>query len=204
MIHVTIHHWIANVAGPSFLAVMPIKPMRTTMNLLALAALAAGACARTPNRSTAMPDPTTEENRRNVDQLFNTCFNDGDLGIIDGLFSPDYVGPLGDRGPDGFKKVVVGLRTAFPDIHYTVDDVVAEEDKVAVRWRWAGTHEAAFRTFPATHKRFSNTGTGIFRFRDSKIVAATLETDRLGFLQQMGAVPPDVVPNVRPSPSPAR
>jgi steroid delta-isomerase-like uncharacterized protein len=147
-----------------------------------------------------MPDPTAEENKRHVDELFNTCFNGGDLGLLDRLVSPDYVGPVGDRGPDGFKKIVVGLRTAFPDIHYTVDDVVAENDKVAVRWHWSGTHEATFRVFPATHKTFSNTGTGIFHFRGGKIVAAALETDRLGFLQQVGAVPSDAQLYARPSP----
>jgi steroid delta-isomerase-like uncharacterized protein len=179
---------------------MRIKPMRTTTNLLALAALAATACASTPNRSAAMPDPTQEENKRHVDQLFDSCFNGGDLGLLDRLVSPDYVGPVGDRGPNGFKKVVATLRTAFPDIHYTVDDLIAESDKVAVRWHWSGTHEAAFRVFPATHKKFSNTGTGIFHFRGGKIVAATLETDRLGFLQQVGAVPPDAQLYARPSP----
>ena len=151
-----------------------------------------------------MADSTRDDNKHKIDQLFDTCFNRGDVGLLDELVSPDYVGPQGDRGPAGFRGIVVGLRTAFPDIHYTVDEVVAEGDKVAVRWHWAGTHEAAFRTFPATHKKFSNTGTGIFQFRDSKIVAATLETDRLGFLQQVGAVPLDVVANARPSPSEAR
>ena len=148
-----------------------------------------------------MPDPTRDENKRKVDQLFDTCFNRGDLGLLDELVSPDYIGAQGDRGPAGFKGIVAGLRTAFPDIHYTVDDVVADSDKVAVRWRWSGTHQGAFRAFPATHKSFSSTGTGIFRFQGGKIVAATLETDRLGFLQQMGVVPPDAVLNTRPSPS---
>jgi len=146
-----------------------------------------------------MTDATREENKRHIQRLYDTCFNQGDLGVLDQLVSPDYVGPLGERGPDGFKKIVVGLRTAFPDIHYTVDDVVAEDDKVAVRWHWTGTHEAAFRVFPATHKKLSTTGAGIFKFGGGKIVAATLETDRLGFLQQVGAVPSDAQLYARPA-----
>ena len=98
---------------------------------------------------------------------------------------------------------MVGLRTAFPDIHYTLDDVVAEGDRVAVRWHWTGTHKAPFRAFPATGKAVTNPGTGIFRFQDGKIVAAALETDRLGFLEQIGVVPPNVGlgPRRRPVPT---
>jgi len=142
-----------------------------------------------------MPDTTRDENKRNVDRLFEACFNQGDVGLLEELVSPEYVGLQGERGPAGFKGIVVGLRTAFPDIHYTVEDVVAENDKVAVRWHWTGTHEAPFRAFPASHNKVTSTGAGIFRFRDGKIIAATLETDRLGFLQQVGVVPPDAVLN---------
>src|SRR4051812_37790630 len=86
---------------------------------LALAAVCAAACANqsTPSpsasRSNAMIDQTRETNKRTVGQLFET-FNQGDLGAIDQLVGPEYVGAQGDRGPAGFKAVVVGLRTAFP------------------------------------------------------------------------------------------
>jgi steroid delta-isomerase-like uncharacterized protein len=164
---------------------------------LALAALIASACSHPSTRSTAMSD-----NKRNVDQLFQTCFNQGDLGLLDQMVSPDYVGPQGDKGPAGFRGIVVGLRTAFPDIHYTIDEVVAEDDRVAVRWHWTGTHRAPFRAYPATGKAMTNTGTGIFRFRDGKIISAALETDRLGFLQQVGALPENALLGLRPSPPP--
>ena len=105
-----------------------------------------------------MPDTIRDENKRNVDRLFEACFNHGEVGLLEELVSPEYVGLQGDRGPAGFKGIVVGLRTAFPDIHYTVEDVVAENDKVAVRWHWTGTHEAPFRTFPASHHKVTSTG----------------------------------------------
>lgn len=148
-----------------------------------------------------MSEQTREENKRNVGKLFET-FNKGDLGLVDELVAPEYVGPQGDRGPAGFKGVVVGLRTAFPDLHYTVDDLVAEGDRVAVRWHWTGTHRAPFRAFPPTGKTVSNTGAGLFWFKEGKIVAAALETDRLGFLEQIGAVPENVGRGPRPSPAP--
>lgn len=135
-----------------------------------------------------MTDDSRETNRQTVERLFQT-FNQGDLALVDSLVGPEYVGPQGDRGPAGFKAVVVGLRTAFPDLRYTIDDTLAEGDRVAVRWHWTGTHQGPFRAFPATGKAVSNTGAGIFRFKGGKIVAAVLETDRLGFLEQIGAVP---------------
>ena len=148
-----------------------------------------------------MPDQTRDQNRRNVQKLFET-FNQGDLDLLDELVSPDYIGPQGDKGPGGFRAVVLGLRGAFPDIHYTIDDVVADGDRVAVRWHWTGTHQAPFRAFPPTGKAVSNPGLGIFRLEGGKIVAATLETDRLGFLQQVGAVPENIGLAPRPSPAP--
>ena len=118
-----------------------------------------------------MSDQTRDENKRNVETLFDDCFNQGDLGLIDQLVGPEYVGPQGDKGPAGFRAVVVGLRTGFPDIHYTLEDVIAEGDRVAVRWHWTGTHKGPFRAFPPTGKTFTNPGVGIFQFKDGKIVA---------------------------------
>jgi steroid delta-isomerase-like uncharacterized protein len=156
---------------------------------IALALVAAAGCATTTAGSKHMSDA----NKRHIEELYERCFNQGKMDVMDRLVAPDYVGPQGDKGPESFKRTVIGLRTAFPDIHYAVSDVVAEGDRVAVRWRWSGTHKGPFRAFAATGKPFSNTGTAIFHFRDGKIVAAAIETDRLGFLQQLDVVPPDAV-----------
>jgi steroid delta-isomerase-like uncharacterized protein len=139
-----------------------------------------------------MSDQTRDENKRKIETLFDNCFNQGDLGLLDQLVAPEYVGPQGSKGPGGFRGIVVGLRTGFPDIHYTLEDMIAEGDRVAVRWHWTGTNKGPFRAFPPTGKTFTNPGVGIFQFKDGKIVAAAMETDRLGFLEQMGIVPPGV------------
>jgi steroid delta-isomerase-like uncharacterized protein len=146
--------------------------------------------AHSSSRSIAMTD-LRETNKQNIKRLFET-FNQGELSLVDTLVAPEYVGPQGDKGPAGFKAVIGGLRAAFPDLHYTVDEALAEDDLVAVRWHWTGTHQGPFRAFPATGKAVTNTGAGIFRLKDGKIVSADLETDRLGFLEQMGAVPANV------------
>jgi len=151
-----------------------------------------------------MPDQPAEANKRAVAALFDGCFNRGDLALLDQLVAPTYVGPQGSRGPGGFRGIVAGLRTGFPDIHYTLDEVIAEGDRVAVRWRWTGTNSGSFRAFAPTGKTFTNPGLGIFRFEDGKIVSASMETDRLGFLEQMGVVPAGVGLGPRPaSPSTA-
>lgn len=148
------------------------------------------------------PDPvltgqTREDQKRKVTMLFE-AFNRGELGVVDELVGAEFAGPQGQNGPAGFKAVVVGLRVAFPDIRYTLDDVVVEGDRVAARWHWVGTHKAPFRDFPANGRTISHTASGIFRFKAGKIVAATLEMDRLGFLEQLGAVPTGIANGPRP------
>jgi steroid delta-isomerase-like uncharacterized protein len=144
------------------------------------------------------------QNTQTIQKLFE-AFNHDDLRPYETLVAPDYVGPQGDaRGPAAFRAIVGGLRTAFPDIHYIVDDLIAGGDQVAVRWHWTGTHKGAFRGHPPTGRSVTNSGLGIFRLRGGRIVAASLETDRLGFLQQIGVIPEGVGGAGRPpSPGPA-
>lgn len=135
-----------------------------------------------------MTHDETTQNKHTVERLFAT-FNGDDLGALDGLVAESYTGPQGEKGPAGFRAVIGGLRAAFPDLHYTLDDIVAENDEVAVRWHWTGTHKAPFRGHPATGKVVTNNGLGIFHLRGDKVMTAVLETDRLGFLQQLGIIP---------------
>jgi len=143
------------------------------------------------NMSNKMTTDPRNDNKRTIEKLFET-FNHDDLRPLDELVSAEYVGPQGGTGPAGFRTVTVGLRTAFPDLHYTLDDLLAEKDEVAVRWHWTGTHQGAFRNYAPTGKAVLNNGIAIFRLQGGKIVAGSLETDRLGFLQQIGAVPENV------------
>jgi steroid delta-isomerase-like uncharacterized protein len=138
-----------------------------------------------------MSQPANEDAKRSVRTLFE-AFNHGDLSSMDELVAPEFVGPQGAKGPAALKAVTMDLRAAFPDLHYTVDELFAEEERVAVRWHWTGTHQAPFGALPATGKRLSNSGVGVFRVRHGQIIAADILTDRLGFLQQIGAVPPNL------------
>lgn len=133
----------------------------------------------------------TDANKQLVRRLYHDYLNPGHLDRLDEIIAPDFVGAGGLQGPAAFSTVIAGLRGAFPDLIYTVEDVVGDGDRVAVRWTWRGTHTAAFRSFAPTGKRIENTGVAIFQVADGKLVRAWVETDRLGFLQAVGAVPYD-------------
>lgn len=130
-----------------------------------------------------------EQNKNRVRRIYEQCLNAGKLELLDDLVAPEFVGVQGERGPDGFENTLAGLRTAYPDIHFTIEDMIAEGDRVAIRWRWAGTQTGPQRGFPPSGAAVTDTGIAIYELRDGKIIRAWLETDRLGVLQQIGVVP---------------
>lgn len=124
-----------------------------------------------------------------IRSLYEDCINTGRLELLTQLVSDDYADGNGGRGVSAFGKNIVELRTGFPDIHFTIEDLIAERDRVVVRWKWEATHDGPFRGIQPTHKRMNNTGIAIYELKDGKVVRNWLETDRLGALQQMGVVP---------------
>ena len=126
-------------------------------------------------------------NRVVVRRLYEEVINARRLEQAGQLVHDEYEGPAGDRGPAGFVATVRDLLQGFPDIVFTIEDLVEEGDRVAVRWHWVATHAGRFRTFDATHKRVTNSGIAIYQLRDGKVLRSWLETDRLGALQQIGA-----------------
>jgi predicted ester cyclase len=123
-------------------------------------------------------------NKQTIRSLYEEALSGHRLQLIDELFAPEFPG-----GAAGFRAQIAGLISAFPDIQYTVLDLVAEGERVAVRWQWAGTHAAPFRGFAPTQAKVSNDGMAIFAFSGGRIAGVELQTDRLGFLQQLGIVP---------------
>jgi predicted ester cyclase len=144
-----------------------------------------------------MPE-TTGTHEQAVRRLYEEGVNGGKAQLFEELISEDYVDELGGRGPAAFAGNVASLRAGFPDIRFTLREVVAEGDRVAVRWTWEGTHAGTFRSWAATGRRVTNSGIAIYRFQQGRIVGVTLETDRLGVLQQIGAIPEGLVPGGPP------
>ena len=138
-----------------------------------------------------MSNSLHDRNKHIVRSLFEQGLNQQRSDVLDAVVAPEYVDALGEHGPAAFQKLMERLRGGFPDIEYTLDELVAEDDAVAARWYWTGTHRGAFRGIAPTERRVTNNGIAIFHLRAGKVVAATLETDRLGFLQGIGVVPPN-------------
>lgn len=131
----------------------------------------------------------SDANKQLVRRLYDDYLNPGRLDRLGEIVSPDFQGAGPQRGPAAFSGVIGGLRAAFPDLRYTVEDLVGDGDRVAVRWSWRGTHTGAFRGIAPTGKQVVNTGFAIFEVTDGKLARAWVETDRLGFLVAIGAVP---------------
>jgi predicted ester cyclase len=127
--------------------------------------------------------------RRIVEELFSQ----GDLAVADELMSADiihhsYGAPL--SGVEHAKEQVVALRRAFPDYHLTVDDELAEGDKVVQRITAHGTHERAFLDVPPTGNRVTYEMMQILRFGpDGKVTEHWSTVDLLSVYQQLGAAP---------------
>jgi steroid delta-isomerase-like uncharacterized protein len=121
------------------------------------------------------------------------------MALVDELFAPDYVNhvagsPIEFRGPEGEKQFDAAYSQAFPDARLTVEDMIAEGDRVASRLSYRGTHTGEFQGIPATGKQFMTTGIQIIRIADGKIAEAWSQPDTLGLLQQLGVVPiPELV-----------
>lgn len=129
------------------------------------------------------------------------AFNLGDWDAVDRLFAPDYVDHDPYRanlppGPAGVKQAWTGFRAAFPDLHATIEDLIAEGDKVAVRGAIRGTHLGELMGIPPTGKRVTMTLIDVNRIGGGKLAERWAEADMLGMLQQLGVVPgpPDAVP----------
>lgn len=131
----------------------------------------------------------SESNARLVRRLYDEHINPGRLDNLDAIVAPDFIGAGDVRGPAAFAASMRGLREALPDLAYTLEDVVASGDRVAIRWTLRGTHTGPFRTFPPTGKRIKSTGVAIFQVADDKLVRAWVENDRLGFFTAIGALP---------------
>jgi steroid delta-isomerase-like uncharacterized protein len=138
---------------------------------------------------------STEENKAVVRRIYEE-WNKGQeatMAALEELFAPAYVyhgpGVFGDMDLAGAKQMTPAFFTAFPDQHTTVEDLIAEGDKVVSRYTLRATHQGEFMGVPATGKVVTYTGIIITRFAGGKDVEDWESLDALGLLQQLGAIP---------------
>ncbi len=136
----------------------------------------------------------SEQNKNVVRRVFEEHWNGKNAALVSEFFAPTVSLYTPDgvlTGLDGASLLFQAYATAFPDFHLAIDEVVAEGDKVVVRYAFTGTHRGPFADIPASGKQASVTnGIGIFRVVSGKVSEAHFAWDKYGLLQQLGAVAP--------------
>jgi steroid delta-isomerase-like uncharacterized protein len=127
-------------------------------------------------------------------RLIVEVWNRGNFAVVDEVVASDYLGhsstPAGEtHGPAGYKQFYASLRKAFSDLRVTVEDQIAEGDKVVTRWTARGTHLGDFRGIPPTGQHGAITGVTIDRIANGKVVECWTNADDLGMLRLLGIVP---------------
>lgn len=126
---------------------------------------------------------------------FEEAFNQGKLEVADeiiaeGAVNHDPADPEESVGPAGFKSQIELYRTAFPDLKFTIEDVIADGDMVVIRWTSSGTHKGELMGLAPTNKVATSAGISIDKIADGKIVESWNNWDTLGLMRQLGAAPP--------------
>jgi steroid delta-isomerase-like uncharacterized protein len=135
---------------------------------------------------------STEENEAVISRFIDEVQNQHNVGALDDLFSPNFIDHSGISNPpnlDGTKQFFTMLFTAFPDIRATIQDQVAEGDKVWCRKTFHGTHQGEFMGIPPTGTAVEIDVIDIHRVVDGQIVEHWAVADMLGLMQQLGAIP---------------
>ena len=139
---------------------------------------------------------STADNKNVINAFVEDVINHGRLERADDLVLADFVEldplPGQSQGREGLKEIIAQQRTAFPDIHWVIDEMLAEGAKVSTRFTWSGTHRGTFLGIPATHRRITVKGVVIYRLEAGKMADSRILMDSLGMMQQLGVLP---VPN---------
>ena len=125
-----------------------------------------------------------------VVSLWLHWWNTGDTAIADRIYAPDYrrnATDMSESGPEQVKRLVAMYRAAFPDLHFEIEGMVSDGDRVAVRWIATGTHQAPVLGLPATNRHVSLIGCDVLRLRDDLIAESWSYYDRLALMEQLRA-----------------
>jgi steroid delta-isomerase-like uncharacterized protein len=135
---------------------------------------------------------STEENKAIVRRMTEVFYNQGNIESADQFFAPSYVhhDPASPhvRDRDGLKEVVRTFGAGCPDLHITIDELLAEGDTVTKRWTYHATHTGDLSGMMPTGKRITMSGLELFRLADGKIMECWLGYDNLSLMQQLGVI----------------
>jgi steroid delta-isomerase-like uncharacterized protein len=134
--------------------------------------------------------------RKLFQRYFDVVANEGNLDVADEIFASDYQhhdpanpDPRPMIGPQAVRDHLTGLKGAFPDLVFDVEDMLADDEGIVVRWTARGTNTGDYFGMPATGKPIEITGMNTWRVRDGKAVEGWVNRDDIGLLQQLGVIP---------------
>jgi steroid delta-isomerase-like uncharacterized protein len=134
----------------------------------------------------------SEESKAKVRRFIEEAWNRGNMTVIDELVARDYVlhEPADDvESPQGIREMIERFRAAFPDLHCVVEDQAGEGELVATRWTLSATHQGEWMGIAPTGKQIVMEGIVIHRFVGGTMAEGWDRWDRLGFMEQLGAIP---------------
>jgi steroid delta-isomerase-like uncharacterized protein len=134
-----------------------------------------------------------EKNIATLHRFVEEVINQGRYEAADELVEEGFIEldpfPGQEQGREGLKDVIRMMRTAFPDIHWVVEETIASGDKVVSRFKWTGTHRENFLGIPATGRKVVVPGVVIDRLNGGKMADSRILMDSLGMMQQLGVIP---------------
>jgi steroid delta-isomerase-like uncharacterized protein len=132
----------------------------------------------------------SERNKALIRRLFDEVLNAGNFGLLDQLIGSHYVehNPTNSQaaGAAGVREKIQALRSAFPDLHFTLEELIGEDAIVAARYRWHGTHKGPFLGIAPTGRRLSVRGMDFYRLDDGQVIEHWDVVDEFGMLSQLG------------------
>lgn len=135
----------------------------------------------------------SEDNKARIREFIDRVLTAGEIDATGDYFHGDVVEevPFPGQGPGlhGLKETLTRIRRAFPDLQWSVEEQIAEDNKVLTRFIWSGTHQGEFSGIPATNRAVRVWGMVIDRFEDRKVKSTRILLDTLGMMQQLGVVP---------------
>jgi steroid delta-isomerase-like uncharacterized protein len=133
------------------------------------------------------------ENKKVITAFLEEVINQGRLERADDLVALDFVEldplPGQQQGRQGLKEVIGGLLAAFPDMHWAIDEMIAEDDTVVTRFTWTGTHRGTFLGIPATGKGVTVKGVVIDQLAAGRMAKSRILMDTMSLMQQLGVIP---------------
>jgi steroid delta-isomerase-like uncharacterized protein len=134
------------------------------------------------------------ESKAIVRRLYEEVWNKRKLEVISELISPSHALQApnvsgSSIGPEAYKRQVLVFLEAYPDLHWTIEDTIAEKDKMVVRWTFSGTHKGDYMGIPATNRRVSVDGITVHHIVGGKIMDSYGYFDVLGMIKQLGVAP---------------